>query len=164
MYGVLVHAHPDLRRILTDYGFNNFPLRKDFPLTGFVELLYSDYIKNVEYREVELTQDFRKMEYSKAWKPTPKVEEEVNTDSGSVEEDATVAAAGEVVEKKDNTGESDEWPEDELDNTEEVVENAEDVVICNDWPEDAVGITEDGTENAEGGVLCEEGLEDKKSC
>ena len=67
MYGVLVYHHPDLRRILTDYGFNNFPLRKDFPLTGFLELMYSDYIKNVEYREVELSQDFRKMEYMKSW-------------------------------------------------------------------------------------------------
>lgn len=66
MYGVLVYHHPDLRRILTDYGFNNFPLRKDFPLTGFLEIMYSDYIKNVEYREVELSQDFRKMEYMKS--------------------------------------------------------------------------------------------------
>lgn len=65
MYGIMFLQHPDLRRLLTDYGFNNFPIRKDFPLTGFVELVYTDYIKNVEYREVELTQDFRKTAYYK---------------------------------------------------------------------------------------------------
>lgn len=63
MYGILILYHPDLRRIITDYGFANFPLRKDFPLTGFLELVYTDFIKNVEYRNVELSQDFRKMEY-----------------------------------------------------------------------------------------------------
>jgi NADH:ubiquinone oxidoreductase subunit C len=68
MYGILIYFHPDLRRILTDYGFSNFPLRKDFPLSGFVELVYSDYIKNVEYREVELSQELRKTGYKKPWK------------------------------------------------------------------------------------------------
>jgi NADH-quinone oxidoreductase subunit C len=65
MYGVIFLAHPDLRRILTDYGFSGFPLRKDFPLTGYQELLYSDYTKNTEYRKVELTQEFRKTAYEK---------------------------------------------------------------------------------------------------
>ena len=64
MYGILVLYHPDLRRILTDYGFANFPLRKDFPLTGFLELVYSDYIKNLEYRSVELMQEMRKTNYN----------------------------------------------------------------------------------------------------
>ena len=65
MFGIIICFHPDLRRILTDYGFSNFPLRKDFPLTGFLELVYSDYIKNVEYREVELMQELRKTSYKK---------------------------------------------------------------------------------------------------
>lgn len=63
MFGILILQHPDLRRILTDYGFASFPLRKDFPLTGYVELIYSDYIKNLEYRDVELMQEMRKTLY-----------------------------------------------------------------------------------------------------
>nr|YP_009118055.1 NADH dehydrogenase subunit 9 [Paracercomonas marina]AJF22841.1 NADH dehydrogenase subunit 9 [Paracercomonas marina] len=69
MYGIMFLYHPDLRRILTDYGFSGFPLRKDFPLTGFKEVIYSDYNKNTEYRDVELSQEFRKTDYHKAWKP-----------------------------------------------------------------------------------------------
>lgn len=65
MFGILIYFHPDLRRILTDYGFTNFPLRKDFPLSGFLELLYSDYIKNVDYRKVELMQELRKTKYTR---------------------------------------------------------------------------------------------------
>lgn len=68
MYGILFLYHPDIRRILTDYGFTGFPLRKDFPLTGYHELVYSDYSKTTEYRLVELTQDFRKTTYAKPWK------------------------------------------------------------------------------------------------
>lgn len=68
MYGIMFMSHPDLRRILTDYGFSGFPLRKDFPLTGYQELVYSDYSKTTEYRPVELTQDFRKTTYDKPWK------------------------------------------------------------------------------------------------
>jgi len=67
MYGIIFLYHPDLRRILTDYGFMNFPLRKDFPLTGYYELVYSDYSKMTEYRTVELSQDFRKTTYTKPW-------------------------------------------------------------------------------------------------
>jgi NADH-quinone oxidoreductase subunit C len=66
MYGIMFLYHPDLRRILTDYGFSGFPLRKDFPLTGFKEVVYSDYNKNTEYRDVELSQEFRKTDYHKA--------------------------------------------------------------------------------------------------
>lgn len=70
MFGIMFLYHPDLRRILTDYGFSGFPLRKDFPLTGYQELVYSDYSKTTEYRNVELTQEFRKTTYEKPWKPT----------------------------------------------------------------------------------------------
>ena len=70
MYGIMFLYHPDLRRILTDYGFSGFPLRKDFPLTGYQELVYSDYSKTTEYRAVELTQEFRKTTYDKPWKET----------------------------------------------------------------------------------------------
>jgi NADH-quinone oxidoreductase subunit C len=59
MYGIFSADHPDLRRILTDYGFEGHPLRKDFPLTGYVELRYDDEQKRVVYEPVKLTQDFR---------------------------------------------------------------------------------------------------------
>lgn len=59
MFGLLFINHPDLRRILTDYGFNGFPLRKDFPVYGFVELRYDEEQKALLYQPVELTQAFR---------------------------------------------------------------------------------------------------------
>jgi NADH-quinone oxidoreductase subunit C len=59
MFGIFIILHPDLRRILTDYGFSGYPLRKDFPLTGYVELMYSDFVKNTVYKKVELTHEFR---------------------------------------------------------------------------------------------------------
>ncbi len=67
MYGVMFTGHPDLRRILTDYGFEGFPLRKDFPLTGFVELRYSEEEKRVVYEPVKLTQDFRSFDFMSPW-------------------------------------------------------------------------------------------------
>jgi NADH:ubiquinone oxidoreductase subunit C len=59
MFGIFIENHPDLRRILTDYGFSGFPLRKDFPVSGHKELLYSDFIKNIEYRGISLMQEMR---------------------------------------------------------------------------------------------------------
>jgi NADH-quinone oxidoreductase subunit C len=67
MYGVLFDGNPDLRRILTDYGFRGHPFRKDFPLSGFVELRYSEESKRVVYEPVKLAQDFRTFDFMSPW-------------------------------------------------------------------------------------------------
>jgi NADH-quinone oxidoreductase subunit C len=67
MYGVLFSGNPDLRRILTDYGFRGHPQRKDFPLTGYVELRYSEEEKRVVYEPVQLAQDFRTFDFMSPW-------------------------------------------------------------------------------------------------
>jgi NADH-quinone oxidoreductase subunit C len=67
MYGVFFAGHPDLRRILTDYGFDGHPLRKDFPLTGFVELRYDDAQKRVVYEPVKLAQAYRDFDFLSPW-------------------------------------------------------------------------------------------------
>lgn len=67
MYGVMFSGHPDLRRILSDYGFEGHPLRKDFPLTGHVEVRYDDEQKRVVYEPVKLTQEFRRFDYMSPW-------------------------------------------------------------------------------------------------
>ena len=63
LYGVIFTGHPDMRRLLTDYGFDGHPLRKDFPLTGFVEVRYDDQEKRVVYEPVRLNQEFRKVRF-----------------------------------------------------------------------------------------------------
>ncbi|MAU42061.1 MAG: NADH-quinone oxidoreductase subunit C [Kordiimonas sp.] len=67
MYGIMFEGHPDLRRILTDYGFQGFPLRKDFPLTGYVEVRYNEEQKRVVYEPVKLTQEFRSFDFMSPW-------------------------------------------------------------------------------------------------
>jgi NADH-quinone oxidoreductase subunit C len=70
MFGILFANHPDLRRLLTDYGFQGYPLRKDFPLTGHVEVRYDDEKKRVVYEPVKLTQDFRSFDFESPWEGT----------------------------------------------------------------------------------------------
>ncbi|UES50800.1 NADH-quinone oxidoreductase subunit C [Roseibium aggregatum] len=70
MYGILFSGHPDLRRILTDYGFDGYPLRKDFPVTGFVEVRYDDEKKRVVYEPVRLNQEMRSFDFLSPWEGT----------------------------------------------------------------------------------------------
>jgi NADH-quinone oxidoreductase subunit C len=89
MYGVFFTGHPDLRRILTDYGFDGHPLRKDFPLTGFVEVRYDPEQRRVAYEPVKLTQDFRNFDFLSPWEgadyprptPVPGEEAKASTDN-----------------------------------------------------------------------------------
>jgi NADH-quinone oxidoreductase subunit C len=67
LYGVIFTGHPDMRRLLTDYGFDGHPLRKDFPLSGFVEVRYDDQEKRVVYEPVRLNQEFRKFDFLSPW-------------------------------------------------------------------------------------------------
>ncbi len=70
LYGIAFTGHPDMRRLLTDYGFEGHPLRKDFPLTGFVEVRYDDEAKRVVYAPVRLAQEFRNFDFLSPWEGT----------------------------------------------------------------------------------------------
>jgi len=75
MFGVFFANHPDLRRILTDYGFEGHPFRKDFPLSGYVEVRYDEEVKRVVAEPIELAQEFRKFDYGTPWENFPKFRE-----------------------------------------------------------------------------------------
>ena len=80
MYGIKFKNHPDLRRILTDYGFKGHPLRKDFPLTGFNEVRYSEKDKKVIYEPVKLEQNYRNFDFESPWEGTKYIKEIKNSD------------------------------------------------------------------------------------
>ncbi len=94
MYGVFFTDHPDLRRILTDYGFNGHPLRKDFPVTGFVEVRYDEDRKRVIYEPVNLQQAWREFDFASPWKGEPAV----------LPGDEKAQAQGQVQEKAEDEG------------------------------------------------------------
>ena len=76
MYGISFNNHPDLRRILTDYGFKDYPLRKDFPLTGHTEVRYSEEHKKVIYEPVKLEQEYRNFDFESPWEGTKYINKE----------------------------------------------------------------------------------------
>ena len=80
MYGISFKDHPDLRRILTDYNFKGYPLRKDFPLTGYNEVRYSEEEKKVIYEPVKLEQNYRNFDYESPWEGTKYIKEQTKKD------------------------------------------------------------------------------------
>jgi NADH-quinone oxidoreductase subunit C len=83
MYGVLFEGHPDLRRILTDYGFEGHPLRKDFPLSGYQEVRYDEEQKRIVYEPVKLVQEFRNFDFLSPWEGMLPGDEKAKTSEGA---------------------------------------------------------------------------------
>lgn len=85
MFGVIFSGHPDLRRILTDYGFEGHPFRKDFPLTGYEEVRFCEEERRIVYEPVELPQEFRKFELAPSWEQFPAYKQSVEDQSRQIE-------------------------------------------------------------------------------
>ena len=122
MYGVPFSGNPDLRRILTDYGFEGHPQRKDFPLTGYVELRYDNEYKRVAYEPVQLTQDFRRFDFVSPWEAMTDVqlpgdEKAAIPPHGWTEMASSVSESGDAPAENDNNNEK-------LKNTSEDTQNA----------------------------------------
>ena len=100
MYGVYFSDHADLRRILTDYGFDGFPQRKDFPLTGYVELRYDEVQKRVVYEPVKLVQDFRNFDFTSPWEGMT----DIQLPGDEKARKPKITAQGKLEEKKSATG------------------------------------------------------------
>ncbi|CAF1636107.1 unnamed protein product [Adineta ricciae] len=94
MYGVYFTNHPDLRRILTDYGFEGHPMRKDFPLPGYTEVRYDEEQRRVVIEPIELTQDYRKFDLSTPWETFPKFRNPIHDDSKKANAPEPAAAVG----------------------------------------------------------------------
>ena len=129
MYGVMFDGNTDLRRILTDYGFEGHPFRKDFPLTGYTELRYSEEEKRVVYEPVELAQDFRSFDFTSPWEGADYVL------PGDQKADVPPVDDPKVTEKPSDTGAGKKADEKASEKVSAGAPAEEDTAIDNDAPE-----------------------------